>query len=60
MLSEPAVALAAFDRSGPVRIRGEIWNAVTRAPVQSGQRLRVVRVDGLTLEVEPLEAERNA
>lgn len=58
LLSEPAVALAAFDRSGPVRIRGEIWNAVTRAPVQIGQRLRVVRVDGLTLEVEPLEADR--
>jgi membrane-bound serine protease (ClpP class) len=60
LLSEPAVALAAFDRSGQVRIRGEIWNAVTRAPVQSGQRLRVRRVDGLTLEVEPLEAERQA
>jgi membrane-bound serine protease (ClpP class) len=60
LLSEPAVALAAFDRSGQVRIRGEIWNAVTRAPVQSGQQLRVRRVDGLTLEVEPLEAERRA
>lgn len=60
LLSEPAVALATFDRSGPVRIRGEIWNAVTNAPVQIGQRLRVVRVDGLTLEVEPLEAERSA
>ena len=28
LLSEPAVALDDFDRSGPVRIRGEIWNAV--------------------------------
>lgn len=55
LLSEPAVALAAFDRSGPVRIRGEIWNAVTRVPVQIGQQLRVVRVDGLTLQVEPLD-----
>lgn len=60
LLSEPAVALATFERSGPVRIRGEIWNAVTSAPVQTGQQLRVVRVDGLTLEVEPLEAERSA
>jgi membrane-bound serine protease (ClpP class) len=55
MLSEPAIAIADFDRSGPVRIRGEIWNAVTRAPVRSGQRLRVIRIDGLTLEVEPDE-----
>jgi membrane-bound serine protease (ClpP class) len=60
LLSEPAFALAAFERSGPVRIRGEIWNAVTRVPVQIGQQLRVVRVDGLTLEVEPLETKRTA
>ena len=56
MLNQPAVAITDFDRSGQVRIRGEIWNAVSRAPVRSGQRLRVIRVDGLTLEVEPDEA----
>jgi membrane-bound serine protease (ClpP class) len=60
LLSEPATALVAFDRSGPVRIRGEIWNAVSSVPVRNGQRLRVVRVDGLTLQVEPLEAKRDA
>ena len=55
LLSERAVALTDFDRNGPVRIRGEIWNAISRSPVRTGDRLRVVRVDGLTLEVEPLE-----
>lgn len=53
LLLEPAIALGDFEREGRVRIRGEIWNAVTREPVSSGQRLRVIRVDGLTLEVRP-------
>lgn len=53
LLDEPATAIADFDRSGPVRIRGEIWNAVSRSPVKAGEPLRVLRVDGLTLEVEP-------
>jgi membrane-bound serine protease (ClpP class) len=53
LLLEHAEAVDAFDRHGLVRVRGELWNAVTRTPVRAGQRLRVVRVDGLTLEVEP-------
>lgn len=53
LLQESAVALSDFERSGPVRVHGEIWNAITRAPVTSGQQLRIVRVEGLTLEVEP-------
>jgi membrane-bound serine protease (ClpP class) len=53
LLHEHAVALGDFARTGRVQIRGEIWNAVSRAPVTAGQRLRVLRVDGLTLEVEP-------
>ena len=57
LLIEPAIALADFERSGPVRVRGEIWNAVARAPVRKDERLRVVRVEGLTLEVEPVSRE---
>lgn len=53
MLDEPAVAMDDFEHSGPVRIRGEIWHAVTHSPVREGERLRVLRVDGLTLHVEP-------
>jgi membrane-bound serine protease (ClpP class) len=53
LLLEHAEAVDAFDRHGLVRVRGELWNAVTRQPLQAGQRLRVVRVEGLTLEVEP-------
>jgi membrane-bound serine protease (ClpP class) len=53
LLDESAVALGDFASAGPVRVRGEIWHAVTRTAVREGQRLRIVRVDGLTLEVEP-------
>lgn len=53
LLDECATAMSDFERSGPVRVRGEIWNAVTRVAVKEGQRLRILRVDGLTLEVEP-------
>ena len=53
MLREHAEAVEAFDRQGLVRVHGELWNAVTQTPVQAGQRLRIVRVDGLTLQVEP-------
>jgi len=55
LLAEPAIALRDFERSGPVRVRGEIWNAIAHAAVKEGQRLRIVRIDGLTLEVEPDE-----
>jgi membrane-bound serine protease (ClpP class) len=56
LLHETAVALEDFDTSGLVDIHGETWRAVTRAPIKKGQRLRVLRVDGLTLEVAAQES----
>ncbi|MGH8239412.1 MAG: NfeD family protein, partial [Steroidobacteraceae bacterium] len=53
LLDESAIAIADFERAGPVRVRGEIWNAVAHEAIEEGQRLRITRVDGLTLEVEP-------
>jgi membrane-bound serine protease (ClpP class) len=53
LLRETAVATEAFDTEGFVRIHGELWRAVTNVPIAAGQRVRVVKVDGLTLEVVP-------
>jgi membrane-bound serine protease (ClpP class) len=50
-----AEALADFSGQGHVRIFGETWNAVSAAPVTAGQRLRIDRIDGLTLYVSPAE-----
>jgi membrane-bound serine protease (ClpP class) len=36
---------------GHVFVRGERWNATASAPLQTGQRVRIVAMDGLTLGV---------
>lgn len=53
LLRERAEAVESFERHGLVRVHGEIWNAVSRSPVRQGERLRILAVNGLTLEVEP-------
>ena len=53
LLGEPAYAIADFDNTGMVRVRGELWQAVTRAPIRAGQQVRIVKVRGLMLDIEP-------
>jgi membrane-bound serine protease (ClpP class) len=38
-----------------VRIHGELWRASSSHAIAAGSRVRVVRIDGLTLHVEPAE-----
>jgi membrane-bound serine protease (ClpP class) len=42
---------------GTVLIRGALWRARTNraTPIEEGDSIRVVAIDGLTLEVEPEE-----
>ena len=42
------------DAPGYVRVHGELWRATSRVPVNAGQRVRVLAVNGLTLDVEPI------
>jgi membrane-bound serine protease (ClpP class) len=53
LLNERAVALESFDSEGSVRVHGEIWRARASVPIAKGQQLRIVRIDGLVLEVAP-------
>ncbi|HEV2272316.1 MAG TPA: nodulation protein NfeD [Steroidobacteraceae bacterium] len=43
-----------FAARGRVRYGGELWNACSAVPMKTGQAARVVKVEGLTLWVEPL------
>lgn len=44
----------ADNRKGLVHVAGELWTARARAPLNVGQQIRVVEVEGLTLRVEPV------
>ena len=53
LVGERAEVVEACDPAGRVRVRGELWRARCATPAIAGQRMRVKRVDGLTLVVEP-------
>ncbi len=52
-----AVATASTDLKpeGSVFVHGETWSATCSQPVKQGARVRIARVDGLHLFVEPIE-----
>jgi membrane-bound serine protease (ClpP class) len=41
---------------GMIRIHGELWRATSAHPLQQGSKVKVTRVDGLKLHVEPVGA----
>lgn len=45
----------AIDGRGMVFVGGELWRAAARDKIPRGARIRVVKVDGLTVRVEPVE-----
>ncbi|MFQ3787985.1 NfeD family protein [Halomonas sp. A29] len=53
MIGSLGVVAENFQGEGHVRLKGERWNARSGAALRRGQKVRVVAVDGLTLEVEP-------
>ncbi|NNJ94028.1 MAG: nodulation protein NfeD [Halobacteria archaeon] len=42
-----------FDGNGRIRIHGEVWKAESAVPLYSGDKVRVIAVDGLVLKVQP-------
>ena len=54
MLGKTVNAQSRIDsQGGRVFIEGEIWNAVSETPVETGQPVEVVGIEGLTLKVKP-------
>ena len=53
MIGATAEALESFAEKGTVKFGAEIWKARTGVPVSAGQSVRILKVDGLLLWVEP-------
>jgi len=53
MIGASAEVVADFTGKGRVRYGGELWNARSDRPLRAGELARIVKVEGLTLWVEP-------
>lgn len=49
------VKLLQSGAEGMIRVHGELWRAESAQPVQEGRAVRIVRVEGLKLYVEPAD-----
>src|SRR5467141_2190212 len=57
LIGAPGIAVAQLPAGseGMIRVHGELWRAESSRPVQEGETVRVLRVEGLKLYVEPTE-----
>jgi membrane-bound serine protease (ClpP class) len=54
MLGAIGEVLADFDGEGWARVQGETWRVRSAAPLKAGQSVSVISIDGLVLQVEPM------
>ena len=54
LVGETGVVKRTIAPSGKVLVHGELWNAIAKTEIQEGVKVRVVRVENLEIEVEPI------
>jgi membrane-bound serine protease (ClpP class) len=55
IVGEIGVVKESIITEGKVFVHGELWKAISKDPIETGTKIRVVRVINLVLEVEPIE-----
>ena len=58
LLGSEALVIEDFAQKGRVNIHSENWNALCDTPLHKGQSVKVIGIDGLTLQVEPLDTSK--
>jgi membrane-bound serine protease (ClpP class) len=62
LMGEQGIAVSAMQAGaeGMIRIHGELWRAISARPIPEGKSVRVLKIEGLKLYVEPIEAPASA
>ncbi len=60
MIGEIGTAVTPLAPEGKIFVRGEYWNAVSKAPITAGDHVRVTAISHLKLTVEPLPPQQGA
>ena len=55
IVGEVGIVKKAIMPDGKILIHGELWNATAKEPISEGTRVRVLNLENLVLEVEPLD-----
>ena len=58
LIGEIGIAQSALSPTGKVFVHGELWDALSAAPVAAGEQVVIRQVEGLTLRVDPIPASR--
>lgn len=58
LLGSEALVIEDFEQQGRVNIHSENWGALCDTPLHKGQYVKVIGIEGLTLQVEPLNTSK--
>jgi membrane-bound ClpP family serine protease len=56
LVGKTGIAYTDMDSHGIIQIDNELWKAETVIPLNKGEKVRVLKVDGLFLKVEPADS----
>lgn len=57
LVNEIGIVKQALTPEGKVFVHGELWNAIATETIGQGVKVRVIRVKGLVIEVEPVDSQ---
>ncbi|MCX8122672.1 MAG: nodulation protein NfeD [Spirochaetes bacterium] len=55
MIGEKGIATADFTSRGTVEVHGELWTAITDEPLQKGDTVEVVKMEGMVVHVKKIQ-----